>query len=99
MTACENMTPPATPKAEIRVLHAVSNAPKVDVLLNGGLASDNQDYAVSTGIVEVAPGDSNQDIVVEGVTPAGNAEVVNAPGQTFEANTRYEIVATGFFAE
>jgi hypothetical protein len=96
MTACENMTPPAAPKAEIRVLHAVFNAPKVDVLLNGGLASDNQDYAVSTGIVEVAPGDGDQDIVVEGVTPAGNAEVVNAPGQTFEANTRYEIVATGF---
>ena len=79
--------------AHIRVLHASSDAPAVNVKLNGNVALSDVDYGVSSGLIELDA--ASYDIAVEGITSNSLVEVINAPGQTLGADTIYEIVATG----
>ena len=81
--------PPAT--SEVRVIHASPDAPAVNVSLNGTVAIPDLDYGESSGYATVDAGD--YDIVVEGIIPGGNAEVINIPGFTLGQNLRTTVLA------
>lgn len=80
------------PTGEIRVLHTSSDAPPVNVKLNGDVAISNLDYAQSSGYTTVDAKDYT--IVVEGIIPSGNMDVITVPDFPIEKDDRTTIIAT-----
>ncbi len=83
----------AAPSADIQVLHASSDAPSVNVIVNGATALPNVDYKVGSGRIELDAG--TYEIAVEGILPAGNATVIGPVDLTFAPDTITSIVAVG----
>ena len=79
-------------KGNIRVIHTSSDAPPVNVKLNGDVAISNLDYANSSGYVSVDADDYN--IAVEGIIPGGNIDVITVPGFNVAERSRTTIIAT-----
>ncbi|BCE03198.1 DUF4397 domain-containing protein [Marinicellulosiphila megalodicopiae] len=80
-------------KAHLRVLHASSDAPEVNVWVNGEVALPSVDYTEGSSLL--ALDQATYDLAVEGIIPSGNAVVIDAPGQKLMADTIYEVVAAG----
>ncbi|MEM8982938.1 MAG: DUF4397 domain-containing protein [Pseudomonadota bacterium] len=99
LAACDNDNdsapvinlPPAT--AEVRVIHASPDAPAVNVSLNGTVAISDLDYGESSGYATVDAAD--YDIVVEGIIPGGNADVITVNAFPLPRNARATVLAVG----
>jgi len=84
---------------ELRVLHGIADAPRVNVYLN-----DNPDPVLSevdfrTGSGYLAVDAGTYDIRVEAIIPDGNADVISVEGFEVGVNTRSTIIATGDVSE
>lgn len=91
-------TPPVEPASTfVRVLHAVPDAPKVNVLVNGSAALQQVDYPQSSGLIELEEGD--YDLDVEAIIPGGNAVVISAPDTGLAGDMEYNILAVGTVAD
>ncbi len=79
--------------AGIRIMHLSSDAPSVDVYVNGGATPLLTDipFAAGTGYVDVAPGTYSFDIAPAGTTIGDS--VLNIPALEIEAGTRYTAAA------
>lgn len=81
--------------ADIRVVHAVSDAPAVDVLLNNNKAIPNLVFPDFTGYANLAPGSYN----VKVAAAADNAVVVINADLNLAAGSFATVLATGLLAE
>ncbi|MGI9290851.1 MAG: DUF4397 domain-containing protein, partial [Gammaproteobacteria bacterium] len=81
--------------AEVRVLHAVDDAPLVNVLVNGDEVLPDIDFRTGSGFLELAPGD--YDILVEALVPGAPGSTVDIIEETlnFGSDTRTTILAIG----
>lgn len=84
----------AAANAEVRVVHASSNAPDVNAGLDGGGQVSGLAYGNSTGFLEVPEGD--YDVSVDGILPDGTTtNVISASGQTLSSDNETSIFAVG----
>ncbi|MED5425952.1 MAG: CHRD domain-containing protein [Pseudomonadota bacterium] len=85
---------PSPEYANVRVVHAASDAPMVNITANDAILNDleNVDYQVASSRFEVETG--MYDIGVTGILPGENAEVLQAD-VTLEADMNYDIFAVG----
>ncbi len=79
--------------AAIRVVHAVADAPRVNVYLNDDQVLRDFDYREGTGLLSVAAG--TYDVRVEAIVPGGNIDVIDAMGVSFANGSQTTIYATG----
>ncbi|MED5233768.1 MAG: CHRD domain-containing protein [Pseudomonadota bacterium] len=87
--------PAPTPEyANVRVVHAASDAPMVNITVNDSILNNLEgvDYQVASSRFEVETG--MYDIGVTGILPGENAEVLQAD-VTLEADMNYDIFAVG----
>lgn len=83
----------STPRTDIRVVHAVSDAPSVNVSFNGEALVTGADFKQAATL---RPNRGNYSVDVDALLPTGDQLTVIEVGSTrFEANTRYDIIATG----
>mgnify|MGYP006402511207 FL=1 len=83
----------STPRTDIRVVHAVSDAPSVNVSFNGEGLVTGADFKQAATL---QPNRGNYSVDVDALLPTGDQLTVIEVGSTrFEANTRYDIIATG----
>ncbi|MEL7387596.1 MAG: CHRD domain-containing protein [Pseudomonadota bacterium] len=88
-------TPPADPEfANVRVIHASSDAPLVNITANDAILNglENVDYQIASSRFEVETGD--YDIGVTAILPGDDAEVLQAD-VTLDADINYDIFAVG----
>ncbi len=83
-------------KTQVRVIHASADAPKVNLWVDGGVVASGLDYQKTTGYLELDAG--TYEIAVEGVIPGGNLTVIGPVDLTFNANTRYDVLAVNSVA-
>ncbi len=94
LAACDSSSDSViAPTADIQVLHASFDAPKVNVLVNGTAALTDVDYKDGSGRIELVEG--TYTIAVEGILPGDNATVIGPVDLTFDADTITTIVAVG----
>ncbi|RUO26788.1 hypothetical protein CWE09_08875 [Aliidiomarina minuta] len=92
-------TPTPTPpsgSAELRIHHAASDAPDVNVNANGELLAglEGVSYQMSSPVLDVEP--ASYDVTVDGILPGGEVTtVINAEGLELEDQTRYDVFALG----
>jgi hypothetical protein len=80
--------------AELRVVHAVSDAPAVNAGLDGGSQITELGFAEARGFLSVPGGD--YDVAVDAILPDGTTtNVIDAPGVTLDADNETTIVAVG----
>lgn len=84
-------------KTQVRVIHASADAPKVNLWVDGAVAASGLDYQKTTGFLELDA--DTYSIAVEGVIPGGNATVIGPVDLTFDANTRYDVLAVNSVAD
>lgn len=75
----------------LRIIHASSDAPPVNVKLNRKVAVADLDYAESSGFISVKPG--RRDIAVEAILPGDDIDVINVDKFKFDIAKRYTVVA------
>ena len=82
---------PAT--TSVRVLHASSDAPAVNVLVNGDVVVPGADYKQAAVL---APSAGLADIAVDGLLPGGETvTVISADGVSLRSDTSYDVIAVG----
>lgn len=106
LAACSNSSNPNSPQtpltpapageASVQILHASPDAPPVNITV-ATTAINGVDYKVGTGILTLPS--NSYPITVEGILPDGTATVIGPVNLTFEANTRYSILAVGAVAD
>lgn len=77
--------------SSLRVIHASSDAPPVDVKLNNAVTSAALDYPSSTGFVSIDAG--TYDVAIDAIVPGGSLEVITVNDIDFEKDQRYTVVA------
>lgn len=82
--------------SSVRIIHASPDAPPVNILVNGEAAFEGADYK-NVALLQPAPGD--YEVAVEGIIPSGNQTVIGPADFSFEANTRYNVIAVGSVSE
>ncbi len=90
------LTPAPAGEASVQVLHASPDAPPVNITVATTQIND-VDYKTGTGILTLPS--NTYPITVEGILPDGTATVIGPVNLTFEANTRYSILAVGAVAD
>lgn len=79
--------------ASVRVTHAVSDAPLVNILVNGDAALSSVDYRDSATLT---PDAGSYEVAVQAQLPGGDTATVIGPVDlSFAADTRYDIIAVG----
>jgi len=82
---------PAT--TSVRVLHASSDAPAVNVQVNGDVVVPGADYKQAAAL---EPSAGLADISVKGLLPGGEtATVISADGVSLRSDTKYDVIAVG----
>jgi hypothetical protein len=82
---------PAT--TSVRILHASSDAPEVNVLVNGDVVVPGADYKQAAVL---APSAGLADIAVDGLLPSGETvTVISADGVSLRSDTKYDVIAVG----
>lgn len=81
--------------ADVRVVHAVSDAPAVDILLNNAKAIPGLEFPDFTGYANLVPGAYN----VKVAAAADNSVVVINADLTLNAGSYYTVLATGSLGE
>lgn len=84
------------PQGSLRVLHTSPDAPPVNVKLDGKAIINDLDYANSSGFDDVLA--KSYDIVVEGIVPGGNVDVITVPGFPVADGDRTTIIAADVVA-
>lgn len=82
--------------ARVRVVHAVPDAPPVDVYANDVEAVSGAEFKDATGYLELEPGTTTVDVTPAGESP--DAAVASAE-LTVEGGTSYTVVAAGELSE
>jgi len=98
LVACEDASdvPPAT-FYEIRVIHAVADAPNVDVLVDGVVAFNDLAFKDATQLSR-RPNARTASVQVDALVPGGTATVIGPVDVTFEDDNAYSIIAAGSVA-
>ncbi|GIU28307.1 DUF4397 domain-containing protein [Shewanella sp. MBTL60-007] len=94
------ITPPTLveiSESEIRVIHAGSDAPLVDIMANGASFVDDVDYAMSSGLATVPSG--SYAVAVDAQLPDGTTTTVLTADLEAEADIEYTAVALGNVAD
>lgn len=89
VTVTEILECAATPT--LRALHAVPDAPAVDIIVNGAVALPGVDYGQGSGFVPVV---EENNVQVEAIIPGGNATVIDAD-LSFDYSTETTVIAVG----
>lgn len=77
----------------VRVLHASSDAPAVNVRVNGDVVVAGADYKQAAVL---KPSAGLADIAVDGLLPGGQtATVISADGVSLRSDTKYDVIAVG----
>jgi hypothetical protein len=101
LAACDSSSDdslPASESADVRVLHAVPDAPAVNVRVDGGEAFSRLDYSEVGGFAAVPTG--AREVRVEGVLPGGETATVIGPiDLELEAEREYTVIAAGELAD
>lgn len=84
---------PVAEFAKIQVFHGSSDAPTVNVFVDGVQALGGVDYLQSSAFVTIEAG--THEIRVDGILPGGDATVLGPVDLTFNADTLYTISAIG----
>jgi len=83
----------STPTTQVRVLHGVSDAPLVNIGINGANAIEGADYK-DAGVLNPEVG--TYDVTVNGILPGGATTTVIGPASlTFAEGINYDIIASG----
>lgn len=85
---CDNSN---TDMADLRVIHASPDAPRVDVKAGNKRVISALDYATSSTYVGVRSG--TKDVEVQAILPDGKATVISVPRFEFVTDERYNILA------
>lgn len=88
-------TAAAAATTHIRVLHAVSDAPAVDVYLDGQRAVRGLAYPSETGYLTVPAGKHHVQVFASGTKYTMMGGVIDAAGVSFGANAYYTVAAIG----
>jgi hypothetical protein len=91
LAGCDNDDDAAV--ATFRVLHAVPDAPKVNVLVDGVQVLDEVDYKEGTGFLPEAAG--SYSVQVDAIVPGGVATVIGPADVPLNAATETSIIAVG----
>ena len=75
------------------MVHAVADAPRVNVYLDEELVLEDFDFRNGTGYIGIAPG--SYDVRVEAIVPGGNLDVITANGVNFASRDKTTIYAAG----
>ena len=84
---------PSGPTANVQFLHASSDAPPVDVIIDGQLAVGDLDFGQGTGEQPIAA--TSHTLTIQAETPGMPTTVIGPTTLTLQANTDYVIVAEG----
>lgn len=82
---------PVVQTASFQVLHASSDAPPVNVIVDGSTIAAGADYKAGTGFTAVQAG--TYTVQVDGILPAGPAPVIGPVDLALEADTETTIIA------
>ncbi|MDK8464733.1 DUF4397 domain-containing protein [Marinobacter sp. SS13-12] len=84
---------PAPVTTQVRVIHGVSDAPAVNVGIDGDIAIAGADFK-QAAILDPAVG--SYSVTVDGLLPGGATTTVIGPADlTFEEGIRYDVIASG----
>ena len=99
LAGCSDSDDPAAPAlTSVRVVHAVPDAPLVDIDLDGATVIEDLDYAKNSGTL--TPSAATYDVAVQALLPDGTrAAVIEADDLALDSGTRYTIVAVGTVAD
>jgi len=101
LAACDSddgsVGPPAVPQiqqtAAVRFIHAVPDAPDVNIRAANALVAFELDFGEATRFLQLSTG--SKSIRVDANVPGGPVTVIGPVDVTFSADTDYTIVATG----
>ena len=91
LSACGDSSSSSDDNSQLRVIHASSDAPAVNVRVDSNTAIADLDYAESSGYLEVRTG--TRSIVVEAIVPSGTVDVITVDRFEIEEDERYNIIA------
>ena len=95
----EGATAPAEgPFFSLRLVHAVPDAPDVDVLYNGNTYARDLGFKEATSLSRVRDLGTVSSVQVDAQTPGGPATVIGPVDIDFEEDTSYNILAVGTVA-
>ncbi|NND53913.1 MAG: DUF4397 domain-containing protein [Gammaproteobacteria bacterium] len=77
----------------IRVVHAVSDAPRVNVYLDDAQVLSDFDFRSGTGVLAIDPGTYR--VRVEAIVPGGNVDVIDVAAVEFAKDTQTTVYASG----
>jgi len=83
--------------ASVRVLHAVADAPRVNVYLDDDQVLSDVDFRVGSGYLPITAG--AYDVRVEAIVPGGNIDVITVDNFIFAPGTSSTLAATGDVSE
>ncbi len=83
----------STPTAQVRAIHAVPDAPPVNIKFNGNAAVTMLDYAENSGFATVDA--DTYDIAVEAILPGDNADVITVDDAELAEDSLTTIFAVG----
>lgn len=84
---------PLPQTASLQVLHASSDAPAVNVIVNGNDLLSGVDYTQGSARLQLDPGTIS--VQVDGITPGGDVTVIGPVDLTLDADTVYTVAAVG----
>ncbi|WP_417565847.1 DUF4397 domain-containing protein [Marinobacter sp.] len=83
----------SSPSTDVRIVHASSDAPAVNVRLNGDIVVSGADYKQAAVL---KPDAGVASIAVDGLLPGGGtATVIEADGVSLRFDTKYDVIAVG----
>lgn len=93
LSGCFDGSDGVAPSTQVRVIHAVSDAPAVNVNIDGDVSVPGADFK-QAAILNPALG--SYSVSVDGILPDGSTtNVIQPTDLTFEAGIDYDIIATG----
>ncbi|MCH8544874.1 MAG: DUF4397 domain-containing protein [Alcanivorax sp.] len=87
------------PTADIRVVHAATDAPDVNVRVNGGAVSSLQNVPFGSGSEFLRVRADRYDVDVDALAAAGVLEGVISESVALERNTQTTVIAAGLLAD
>jgi len=85
--------PPIQETASVRFIHAVPDAPDVNIRVGNALVAFSLDFAEATRFLQLSTGTSS--VRVDANVPGGTATVIGPVNVTLAADTDYTVIATG----
>ena len=97
LTGCFSSSSSTSPTSEVRVFHAASDAPQVNITANGNTVVEGADY-LDAAVLE--PNVGTTSFGVDALLPGGETATVIGPADiTLGSRTRYDVVAIGSAAD